>query len=121
MVVYPVIYEIWRWHFWLKRELVPAATNQLATELIFVHLLITDQMKANTKRDLISTVLSWSPTPISVPSDLAKALDGGLCNAGQGFLSFRPFLLMFLVRFVQRWKHVGADAAFPSMARCWPC
>jgi Cu(I)/Ag(I) efflux system membrane protein CusA/SilA len=29
LAVYPVIYEIWKWHFGLKRELAEASSNML--------------------------------------------------------------------------------------------
>lgn len=97
----------------------PAETIQFAAELIFVHLLISDQLKRDTKSALIHTVLAWSPSPIDLPLDLEGALDGGLCNAGQGFLINRPFLLMFLVGFVQRWKQLSDEGRRVALADPW--
>jgi 5-methylcytosine-specific restriction enzyme B len=87
----------------------PASTIQLAAELLYVHFLISSpsQIGGDRKRQLIQTVLSWSPTPVAIPSELANALDSGLCNAGQSFLQHRPFLLAYLVEFLLAWKRLG--------------
>ena len=89
-----------------RRQLegAPAETVQLAAELVYVHLLISVQLKGATKRELISHILSWGGLPASLPADLSKALDYGILNAGQSFLMHRPFLLGYLVTFTERFK-----------------
>jgi 5-methylcytosine-specific restriction enzyme B len=85
----------------------PSATVQLAAEILYVHLLITTQLRGQTKRDLITKVLQVSPTPVVIPPAFATTLDGGLCNAGQSFLRHRHYLLTFLVEMVKVWKTLG--------------
>ena len=72
-----------------KRQLsdAPVDTVQLAAELVYVHLLISMQLKGDTKRELISHILSWGGLPPSLPADLSSALDDGILNAGQSFLT----------------------------------
>jgi 5-methylcytosine-specific restriction protein B len=88
----------------------PAETVQLAAELAYAHVLIavSAQMKGDTKRSLITTILSWSTRAVQIPEDLARALDEGLCNAGQSLHQHRPFHLMFLVEFLLKWKQLAA-------------
>src|SRR6266536_1512781 len=56
-----------------RRQLAdaPPATYQLAGELIYVHLLIAaGNIGYQAKRALITMVLNWSPTPITIPAEL---------------------------------------------------
>ena len=100
----------------LHRQLAgaPQATAQLTAEMLYIHLLITMQLKGQTKRDLINGVLALAKPVVPIPASLGEALDGGLCNAGQGFLYRRPFLIRFLVEFAKAWK--AAPAATRSTA-----
>jgi 5-methylcytosine-specific restriction protein B len=88
----------------------PANTIQLAAELLYVHFLISlpTQIGGDRKRELIRMVLSWSASPVALPSQLAVALDSGLCNAGRSFLQHRPFLLAYLIDFLLAWKKLDA-------------
>jgi hypothetical protein len=89
--------------------LAPAAPEvyQLAGELIYVHLLIAaGNIGGQAKRQLINTVLGWSPTPVNIPPERAAALDLGLARVGTAYLTYRPFQLAFLLRFVRDWKRL---------------
>ncbi|HEY3231382.1 MAG TPA: ATP-binding protein, partial [Roseiflexaceae bacterium] len=78
---------------------------QLASELIYVHLLIaTGNIGGQAKRGLINMVLNWAPQSISIPPERAAALDMGLARVGTAYLTYRPFQLAFLLRFVRDWK-----------------
>ena len=88
----------------------PPETIQLAAEVVFVHLLISVQLKGATKRELLTHILSWGAPDASIPAELSAALDHGILNAGQSFLMHRPFLLKFLVEFgVQLKSHPEAE------------
>lgn len=104
-----------------RRQLAGAKgdTIQFAAELLYVHLLITTQIRGNTKRALLAEVLSWSPDAVQIPADLQSALDEGICNAGMAFLRHRPYLLRFLVEFLLQWKRVPADAQREALANPW--
>ena len=97
----------------------PTETIQLAGELLYVHLLISTQLKGQTKLRLIERVLSWSSERVVVPEDLALALDEGLCNAGRGFLQHRPFMLMFLVELLERWKALNDNERVARLDDPW--
>ena len=57
----------------------PSQINQLAGEVIFVHLIIASgTIGGQAKRNLITKVLGWFPVPVSVPPELDVALDHGL-------------------------------------------
>ncbi len=98
----------------------PAAVFQLAGELIYVHLLIaTGTIGGQAKRSLITTVLSWSPEPVAIPRELDAALDQGLARVGTAFLTYRPYQLAFLLRFVRDWKRLPADRRSELLADPW--
>jgi 5-methylcytosine-specific restriction enzyme B len=105
----------------LKRQIfgAPAETVQLAAELIFVHLLIAVDMGETRKRELITTVLGWSPSPVTVPADLEPALSIGLVRAGTAFHTYRPHLIAFLIEFVQRWKRLPPETRTDALADPW--
>lgn len=97
----------------------PPETIQLAAETMYVHLLISVQLKGETKRELIARVLSWADLPPALPPRLAAALDDGILNAGQSFLRHRPFLLAFLVRFGLRFKGLDGDTRRLTLEDPW--
>ncbi len=87
----------------------PAAVYQLAGELLFIHLLVVrGNMGAPAKRDLIATVLGWSPAPVVIPAEDVAALEGGLARVGTAYMTYRPFQLAFLLRFIRDWKRLDA-------------
>jgi 5-methylcytosine-specific restriction protein B len=91
-----------------KRQLEHATPEvfQLAAEAIFVHTLIADKssLTAASKRRLITTVLNWSPSPVTLPQDLEAALDQGIAKTGTAFHTFRPFMIAFVINFALEWK-----------------
>lgn len=93
----------------LERQLegAPAETLQLMGEMLCVHFLIADSVTGRRKREVIREVLDWSPSPITIPDDASKALDGGLCNPGMSFNAHRPWHLMQMVRFAEGWKQLS--------------
>ena len=95
--------------FRLQLAGAPAAVYQLAGEVIYVHLLIaTGSIGGHAKRQIIRTVLSWSPAPIAIPPERNAALDTGLARVGTAYLTYRPFQLWFLIEFVRTWKTLPA-------------
>ena len=57
---------------------------QLMAEVLFVHFLISGNMRGGNKRDRINRVLGWSSEPVSIPQKLANSLDISFINIGAG-------------------------------------
>ena len=79
-------------------------TIQLAGELLFFHFLIAADVGGDRKREVVDEVLSWSPEPVSIPTDLSATLDVGLAAGGPGLGMARPFYLRYLLDFTRTWK-----------------
>lgn len=105
----------------LRRQLhdAPPRTIQLMGELLYVHFLIPINVKGETKREIIRTVLAWSPRPVSIPVDLAAVLDQGVARTGTMYNTARPFQLFFLVNFAQIWKSLPAAERDAALANPW--
>jgi len=81
---------------------------QLAGEILYVHLLITDSVTVQRKRELIEEILGWSKSPVSIPEDLLATL-GGICGTGVGFNTYRPFNVQLIIVFVTGWKGLAPE------------
>src|SRR5206468_4661716 len=66
----------------------PADTYQLAAELLYVHFLIASNIGGDAKRRIINQLLSWSPTPVTIPHGLSSVLDHGLVDTGVAFNTY---------------------------------
>mgnify|MGYP001028650433 CR=1 FL=1 len=106
-----------------KRQLENTSPEvyQLAAEAIFVHTLIADQssLSAASKRKLITTVLNWSPTPVSIPKELDEALSQGIAKTGTAFHTFRPFMIAFIINFVIAWKQLPSSEQEKLLKDAW--
>jgi 5-methylcytosine-specific restriction protein B len=93
-----------------RRQLngAPVATIQLAGELLYVHFLFPMDMSGQAKRTLINEVLSWSPSPETVPDELARTLDAGFATVGMAYKIHRPNQLRFMLEFYKGWKQLDA-------------
>ena len=97
----------------------PAGTIQLAGELLYVHFLIARSVLGQTKRDIIGRVLSWSPSPATVPPELDSALDKGIAKVGTAFHTRRDAQLKFLLEFLKRWKGLPASQQTELLQDPW--
>lgn len=115
----------------LQRQLEGAnpAVIQLVGELLFFHFLISDDLRGSTKRDRIETVLNWSPTPVSIPSELSEVLEHGIVSAGTSFRMNRYSQISYLLEFLKRLKEtpqvdrsilLGNPQAFKELAYTVP-
>ena len=79
---------------------------QLMGEVLYVHFLIIWRggMRRDTKENRIAEVLGWSEQQIPIPVDLATGLTPGIANIGQARSSIFPFMVGFLIEFVDQWK-----------------
>jgi len=96
----------------------PAATVQLAAEVLFVHLLMPWDMRGNTKRGMIEAVLSWSPSPARIPDYLRDALDVGVARLGAGH-TLRNYQLQFLLELLRHWKSLPSDEQIRLLGDPW--
>jgi 5-methylcytosine-specific restriction enzyme B len=97
----------------------PAETIQLAAEIIFVYYLLPISTRADTKRELINTVLSWSDRPPTIPADLDAVLEGGLVNPGTAFHTHRFAQLSLINEFVRRWKLLRPEDRSSALDDPW--
>lgn len=81
---------------------------QLAGEILYVHLLITDSVTVQRKRELIEEILGWSKSPVAIPDDLLAAL-GGICGTAAGFNLYRPFYVQLIIVFMTGWKGLAPE------------
>jgi 5-methylcytosine-specific restriction enzyme B len=89
----------------LTDQLVGASSPavQLLTELTWLHVVISNFYKPNTKRRIIAEVAGVGGGA-EVPEGLAdSALEAGLASTGTSFVTRRPNQLWLLVRFAHGW------------------
>ncbi len=92
----------------LKRQIgaAPPQVIQLMAETLFIHFLpaMSESIRGETKREIISKVLAWSPSTTRIPADLATVLDLGFCNPGVAYNTMRPNHLGFIMNFAMALK-----------------
>jgi 5-methylcytosine-specific restriction protein B len=105
----------------LSRQLAgaPSPTIQLMAEMLFVHLLLPIDIRAETKRQTIATVLGWSPAPLALPADLSSALERGFVHTGVAYNTYHPQQLAFLVDFALAWKRLPQSTREALLADPW--
>ena len=91
----------------LERQLEgsPPHVNQLLAEVLFVHYLLSEGMKGDTKRERINQVLGWAPDPPTIPQSLAACLDTGFLNTSASAAN-TPFQLGTQIELVEQWKQL---------------
>lgn len=95
----------------LQTQLAGSSTlaHQLMGEALYVHFLIADKMTSSAKTNLINQVLGWSPSPIEMPPEAVDGFGRGLIGASVGFYTLRPYLVGFIIEFVEHWKGIQQD------------
>jgi 5-methylcytosine-specific restriction enzyme B len=92
----------------LQEQLGDASPDaiQLMAEIHVVHFLIiwTGAISASKKRADVEAILSWMPTPVALPDDIAAAFGPGFVHPGQWVITRRDTQLVWLVRFAQAWQ-----------------
>lgn len=90
----------------LNRQLAdsPPEVYQLMGEVLYIHFLIEYAKNTDREQETINTVLGWAPSPVAIPPDLVASLVPGLVRSGQGFNTYRPFQVGFIIEFVEQWK-----------------
>ncbi|MGY1690368.1 McrB family protein [Geodermatophilus sp. SYSU D01105] len=75
----------------------------LFAELLYLNLLPLANVGGSRKRQVVNTVLSWLPEPISIPPHLDAPLDKGVFNGGVGGNTYRWAALVYLINIVREW------------------
>lgn len=98
----------------------PRAIVLLTAELLYLQCAPLWNLKPNTKRRLVSRVLSWADSPAELPDDLDTALDHGrVFNGSQGFTSGRRHQLNWLCRFTQTWTGLPESTRSRALEDPW--
>ena len=88
-----------------------AGAYQLMAEVLYVHFLFISKggMLGDTKKKRVEQVLDWGAPLSAVPGDLVNGLSPGLGGPGRRFNIYRPFLVGFIIEFVDQWKVLEQD------------
>ena len=86
-----------------------AEAYQLIAEVLYVHFLYMSSMGGDTKKRQVEGVLGWGAPLSKIGSDLVNGLSSGLGGTGRPFFSDRPFLVGFIIEFVDQWKKLEQD------------
>ena len=94
----------------LKRQLAgsPPEVYQLMGEVLFVHFLISGNMKGDNKRDRINRVLGLSSEPVSIPPALADSLETWFINIGAGGAHI-PYQVETQIEVIEQWKQLESQ------------
>ena len=84
---------------------------QLMAEVLYAHFLIIwhTGMTPTTKKRHIDETLEWSGQQIAIPKDLLEGLSPGIAVIGRAYSRILPFMVGFLVEFVDQWKEQDSE------------
>ena len=97
----------------------PPGVYQLMGEALYFYFLIVSTKNSADEEVRINDVLNLSPSPVTIPSELAAALTPGIANPGQYFHQSRPFQVGFLIEFIEQWKEQELDEQNRLFADPW--
>ena len=106
----------------LTRQLAdqPRAVVLLAAELCFVQRLPLVNVRAETKRSLIETVLGVLDERPELPGELVAALSTpGTFHGGQGFNQQLPQHIQWLCRFIAHWNDLEVPVKEAALTDAW--
>jgi len=94
----------------LARQIADAndGTRQLAAELLYVHLLLPCDTKADKKRGMVKTLLAPLRPEVTIPDELSQPLDPGIATIGAA-LAWQSAQFTYLLRLVRFWRSVPLD------------
>lgn len=108
----------------LKDQLAPASprTKQLAAEMLWVMMLVVSKSNtgANTKRELVRTVWSWSGEELPDTDQMLGApLEEGAANTGTAYNTRRWRELSYLIRMAAAIKRLDAEKRSSLLSDPW--
>lgn len=97
----------------LRQQLAgsPPEVYQLMAEVLYVHFLIiaSGNLRGDTKQDRIYEVIGWSGQQLEIPSELVAGLARGIAGIGANRSSSFPFMVGFLIEFVDQYKQLDLE------------
>ena len=104
----------------LKGQLAgsPPEVYQLMGEVLFVHFLISGNMKGDNKRDRINRVLGLSSEPVSIPPALADSLETWFINIGAGG-NLIDYQVGTQIEAVEQWKELQPEECARLLNDAW--
>lgn len=94
--------------------------TRLAAEVLLVYFLFAVRaVNGPRKRELIHEVLSWGGDQLDDTAEVARALDAGIGNPGQGYNNFRWAHIMYFVAFARRFKELDTDRRGELLGEPW--
>jgi 5-methylcytosine-specific restriction protein B len=104
----------------LRRQLSTASAEvvQLAAELCYAYLLMPSNTGAATKRKQVQEILSWSPAPVAVPSNLDRAFGNGIASVGAARAQV-PQHMRFLLELARAWHALPAERRDAALKDPW--
>ena len=89
----------------------PPKVYQLMAEALYVHFLIiaSGNLRGDTKQDRINEVIGWSGQQLEIPSELAAGLARGIAGIGANRSRSFPFMVGFLIEFVDQYKQLEPE------------
>ena len=105
----------------LKRQLQdsPAEVYQLMAEALYFYFLTVSTKDSANEAKRINEVLSWSPAPVEIPSDLIAGLTPGIATPGPFFDIQRSFQIAFLIEFAEQLKEQEPAGQSRILADPW--
>jgi len=82
---------------------------QLMAELHYINLVISTTISGKRKREILNTILGSMKAPVSLPAEMANALDCGFINPGTFYSTRRDLQINFLIEFGEAWKHLDSN------------
>ena len=94
---------------------------QLMAEVVYVTYLIVWRRNVGrvAKQRRINQVLSWSPTPVAIPNDLAGGLEPGIASPGAFFIANFAIHPGFIIEFMEQWKEKDSDEQDRLLTNPW--
>ncbi len=89
----------------------PPEVYQLMSEVLYAHFLIIwrTTMRGDTKLERLRRTLDWSGQQIAIPEDLVEGLSPGIAAIGGGYGGLLPYMVGFLVEYVDQWKEQDSE------------
>ena len=104
----------------LERQLADSLPEvyQLMGEVLFVHFLISGNMKGDNKRDRINGVLGLSSEPVIIPPALADSLETWFINIGAG-ANLIAYQVGTQIEVVEQWKALQPEERARLLNDAW--
>lgn len=98
----------------------PREVILLAAEILYLRGVPLTNIRTQTKREHVQTVLSWLPDEPAIPGQFVAGTNTGGCfNGGQGFNQQLWLQVLWLARFIIRWSELSNGQRDEALADPW--